>query len=89
SRSGVCPDDQASCTLDDANNVERIVVGSNDITAGTWTATVSAENGLVEGGPQAFALIISFPFSLSSDAPTPSAPTAPHPPVMLPPIPGE
>ncbi|CAM9742385.1 unnamed protein product, partial [Sphacelaria rigidula] len=64
--SGVCSGDQASCDLDSANNVERVVVHSDDIVAGAWTARVSAENGLVENDSQDFALIISFPYSAGS-----------------------
>eukprot|EP00904_Undaria_pinnatifida_P010402 jgi/Undpi1/6492/HiC_scaffold_20.g08971.m1 len=64
---GVCGGgDESSCSLDDSNNVERIVVPASDITSGTWTARVSAANDLVEGGPQSYALVVSLPISAGS-----------------------
>ncbi|CAN0307309.1 unnamed protein product, partial [Laminaria digitata] len=75
--SGKCDgDDESSCSLDGSNNVERIVVPASDITAGTWTARVSAANDLVEGGPQSYALVVSLPIS---SGPSPSVAPAVDP----------
>ncbi|CAM9494152.1 unnamed protein product [Pylaiella littoralis] len=83
--SGMCSGDEASCSLDNRNNVERIVVPASDVTAGTWTVRVSAGNGLVEGGLQSYALAVSLPISsggtaattaVSSSASTPAPTTA-------------